>query len=133
MSATPLQLRRATRERPVRARKAPSGGTLVGPVGLLGAAAGVGAAENPLIGLGLGSLVLLTFLPWAGLFAVLVGTSIANRAGYQVSGLTIRLAEGALVPFAFRAFFFTNRSLRPRWKTAEWLLILFMLLNFIVS
>jgi hypothetical protein len=133
MSAISLQPPKSGRERPRRTPKAQDGRSLVAPVALLGAAAGVGAAENPLIGLGLGSLVLLTFLPWAALFTVLVGTAIANRAGYQVGGLTIRLAVAALVPFAFRAFFFTNRSLRPRWKAAEWFLVLFIMVNFIVS
>src|SRR5262252_2217488 len=104
MSATSLQLPRPGRQGFSRTRKAPSGGALVGPVALAGAAAGVGAAESPLVGVGLASLVLLTFLPWAALFAVLVGTAVANRAGYDVSGMTIRIAEGALIPFAFRAF-----------------------------
>ncbi len=92
----------------VRRRRPPSGGALLLPVGAMGAAAGVAADVNPLVGAGVGAVFLLTFLPWAGLFAALVGTSIANRAGYDISGLTLRVAEAVLVPFAFRSFFFTT-------------------------
>src|SRR6266542_502953 len=117
----------------MRRRRAASGGALLMPVGALGAAAGVAADVNPLVGAGVGAVFLLTFLPWAGLFAALVGTSIANRAGYDISGLTVRVAEAVLVPFAFRSFFFTTPALRPRWRTAEWVLIMWIALSFITS
>jgi O-antigen ligase/polysaccharide polymerase Wzy-like membrane protein len=132
MSTLATRLRQTEFPR-VRKPRPKNGAGLLVPVGAVGVAAGVAADTNPIMGAGLAGLVLLTFLPWTGLFAALVGTSIANRAGYVVSGLTLRVAEAVLVPFAFRAFFFTNPSLRPRWRLTEWLLIMWITLSFISS
>jgi hypothetical protein len=118
---------------PRRRRRGGSGAALIAPVGLAGSAAGIAAAQNPLIGAGMGGLVLLSFLPWTGLFAALVGTAIANRAGYDISGLTLRIAQAVLVPFTLRAFLLTNPSLRPRWRAAEWTLIAFVVVQYLSS
>lgn len=116
-----------------RRRRAGAGAALIAPVGLAGSAAGIAAAQNPLIGAGMGGLVLLSFLPWTGLFTALVGTAIANRAGYDISGLTLRIAQAVLVPFTLRAFLLTNPALRPRWRMAEWMLLAFVAVQYMSS
>jgi hypothetical protein len=114
-------------------RRASSGAAYLLPVGLAAGAAGVAAAENPLVGAGIGSLAFLTYLPWLGLFVALTAASIANRWGIDAGGITLRIAQAILLPFAARSFLLTNPRLRPRWKLAEWVLVVFIGLQFLTS
>lgn len=95
--------------------------------------AGVLAAESPVLGVGIGGLTILSLLPWAALFALLVAASVGNKWGADVSGVTIRAAQAVLIPFAVRTYLVTRPELRPRWKTPEYLVVAFVFIQVLTS
>jgi hypothetical protein len=101
------------------------------PVGVVAAGVGAAAAENPLAGLGLAGMAILAFLPWPVLFAAFVGSSVGNAWGVDVAGATLRAAQAVLVPFAIRAFLFTDRRARPGLGKPEAFLGAFIVANMI--
>ncbi len=113
-----------------------------GGVILPGAAAALGggllAGAQPLLGAGLAAVIVLVFLPWNGMFAVLSFLSITQSAktggggvslnGIVIGGLTFRPAMAVVIPFLVRAFFMANPSLRIRWKLPEYMLLGYLIL-----
>jgi hypothetical protein len=106
---------------------------VLAPAALGSAGMGLGAAYNPLVGVGLGAMTVLTILPWATLFAAFAFSALANKWGFVVSGNTLRAAQAVLVPYAARTWFLTQPNLRPRWRVAEWIPICWIALNVLVS
>jgi O-Antigen ligase len=95
--------------------------------------AGVLAAESPVLGVGIGGLTILSLLPWAALFGVLVAAAVGNKWGTDVSGVTVRAAQAVLVPFAVRTYLVTRPELRPRWRTPEYVLLAFVVVQLLTS
>ena len=103
------------------------------PAALGSAGVGVVSAANPAAGAGIGSLTVFLLLPWGTMFAAFAASAVANRWGADVGGITIRAAEALLVPFAIRAYGMAGSARWPRWSTPEWLLALFIVLQFFTS
>jgi len=130
-SATLLDPYGNVHTRSLRRRRRTSGAGVVLPVGLVAGAVGAVAADNPLAAAGVTGVTILAFVPWVALFTTLIGSAIANRWGVEVSGVSLRMAQAVLIPFCLRAVLFTDPDVRPRWRFAEWVLIMFVVVNFI--
>jgi hypothetical protein len=103
------------------------------PIALGSAGIGAVSAANPLAGATIGTVTIASCLPWAALFACLGVAALGNRWGIEVGGVTVRVAQILLIPFALRAFTVSNWWERPRWRLQEWLLVGFIGLQFLTS
>jgi O-antigen ligase len=101
-------------------------------------AGGLLAGAAPLLAAGLAFVLILVFLPWNALFAVLSFLSITQSAktggggislnGIVIGGLTFRPAMAVVIPFAIRAYLMTNPAVKIRWKLPEYLLLGYVIL-----
>lgn len=108
------------------ARAVPAGRVhRLAPLPWIAAALGLGAvaAESPLLAVGAGTAGLLAYLPWAGLFAVLVASASVQTWTTTVAGLTFRPDELVVVVVVLRAFTLRDRS---RLRGTEWILMAFI-------
>src|SRR3990170_6870569 len=95
------------------------------PLPWIAAALGLGAVavESPVLAVGAGTAGLLAYLPWAGLFVVLVASASVQTWTTTVAGLTFRPDELVVIVVVLRAFPLRDRS---RLRGTEWTLMAFI-------
>lgn len=96
-------------------------------------ALGLLSAVEPKLAAGTAGVVLLTIMPWHVLFAVLVAAAVANRFRLSIGVIALQPADVVLVPVMIHVFLLMRREIRPRWEVTEYIIIFFVLMQFVSS
>jgi O-antigen ligase len=113
--------------RPVRGTGPTSGGGILVPLAAGGAGAGgLLAAQTPEVALGMGAGVVLTFLPWALLAAMVLLAATQQLVALTLGGVTVRFEQLLLLPFFIRSLLLARTGTGNRLRFPEWMLVAFV-------